>query len=80
LGSFLGATTAGFLYGIDPGAPFLAALARFLVTAAALFLPTLTRLILARHALEAAAHTTPLAVCFRHIRITPGTMPGSHSS
>jgi hypothetical protein len=54
-GSFLGAITAGFLYGIDPGAPFLVAAALFLVSAAALFLPALTQLIPARRALKVAA-------------------------
>ena len=55
VGSILGATTAGFLYGIDPGLPFLAVAALFLVTAGALFLPAFTRLIPARRALEVAA-------------------------
>jgi hypothetical protein len=54
-GSFLGAITAGFLYGLDPGAPFMAAAALFLVSAAALFLPALTQRMPVRRALEVAA-------------------------
>jgi len=63
-GSILGATTAGFLYGIDPGLPFLAAVGRFLVTAGALFLPALTRLNPARRALEVAASPCRLRCAF----------------
>jgi MFS family permease len=43
-GSFVGATTAGFLYAISPGAPFFAAALLFLATALALLAPALTRL------------------------------------
>jgi MFS family permease len=43
-GSFVGATTAGFLYTTSPGAPFFAAAVVFFTAAAALFAPGLTRL------------------------------------
>lgn len=43
-GSFAGATAAGFLYAISPGAPFTIVGVVFLATAGALFLPALVRL------------------------------------
>ncbi|HEV2405174.1 MAG TPA: MFS transporter, partial [Ktedonobacterales bacterium] len=52
-GSFIGATAAGFLYAISPGAPFLAVSAVFLVTACALLLPSLARLFPAREVARA---------------------------
>lgn len=43
-GSFIGATVAGFVYAVSPGAPFMAAGLLFLLTAGALFLPGIARL------------------------------------
>lgn len=43
-GSFIGATAAGFLYAISPGAPFTIDGVIYLVTVVALFLPVLGRL------------------------------------
>lgn len=43
-GSFVGATAAGFLYAISPGAPFTINGVVFLITAMVLFLPVLGRL------------------------------------
>lgn len=51
-GSFAGATAAGFLYAISPGAPFTINGVIFLVTAVALFLPVLGRLFPAPGALR----------------------------
>ncbi|MGZ3676285.1 MAG: MFS transporter [Ktedonobacterales bacterium] len=51
-GSFAGATAAGFLYAISPGAPFTIDGVIFLVTAGALFLPALCRLFPAPGALR----------------------------
>jgi MFS family permease len=52
-GSFIGATAAGFLYAVSPGAPFLVVSAVFLVTACALLVPSLARLFPAREVARA---------------------------
>lgn len=44
-GSFVGATAAGFLYAISPGAPFIISGTVFFLSAGVLFLPALGRLI-----------------------------------
>ncbi|MGH2486190.1 MAG: hypothetical protein ACRDHE_09280, partial [Ktedonobacterales bacterium] len=53
-GSFIGATAAGFLYAISPGAPFTAVSVLFLVTTCALLVPSLARLFPAREVARAA--------------------------
>jgi DHA1 family multidrug resistance protein-like MFS transporter len=58
-GSFVGATTAGFLYAISPGAPFFAAAVLFLTTAIALLAPGPARLFSAGR--PAAASVAPEA-------------------
>ncbi len=48
LGALLSATAAGYLYGISPGAPFIASSAIFVLVSVALCLPPLVRLFPAR--------------------------------
>jgi MFS family permease len=57
-GSFVGATTAGFLYALSPGAPFFAAAVVFFGASVALFAPGLTRLVAAARPLAPAAEVS----------------------